>query len=264
MNKYFLLIFVACTLLASSCITSKKVVYVNDMLPDSTYHAIAAPALRIQQSDRLSIVVSAKTPELAIPFNQGLGEYQVNEQGGISSSSSSVAGNKGYLVDDQGKIEFPILGEFLVAGKTIDQVREMIKNKLISEKLISDPIIKVELLNLKITMLGEVQSVGVLTVPDSRITLLDAIARSGGLTTNAEASKISVIREENGVRKLYTQDIQSTDIFNSPTYYLQQNDIVYVEPIGAVLTPRAQNNWRYISTGVGLLATVFTILNFFK
>jgi len=263
MKNCLLIFFIGYMLLLSSC-ASKKVVYVQDMLVDTVYNAIKAPALRIQKSDRLSIVVSAKIPELAVPFNQGIGTYQVNEQGNVSNNPSTTPDVKGYLVDDNGEIEFPILGTLQVSDFTFEQVQNLIKSRLIDEKLINKPTVKVELLNLKINMMGEVNSVGVLDVPDGRITLLQAITMAGGLTVNAAPDRITVIREENGVRKKVFNNIQSRDIFNSPTYYLQQNDIVYIEPKDAVQTPKEEKNWRYISTGVGLLAVVFTLLNFFK
>lgn len=264
MKKCFLFLFIGSMLLFSSCLVSKKVVYVEDMLPDTTYSVMAAPTLRIQNGDRLDILVSSKMPELAAPFNQGTGVYQVDDKGDIVTNSSVYSGNKGYLVDDQGLIDFPILGTLYIKGMTINEVKNIIKSQLISEKLISDPVIKIELLNLKISMMGEVNSVGVLDVPDGRITLLEAITRSGGLTINAAVDKINVIREENGERKVIISDLLSYDIFNSPGYYLQQNDIVYVQPRDAEITPKVQQNWRYIGTGVGLLGTVFAILNFIK
>src|SRR5690606_6996966 len=99
-------------------------VYVKDMLPDTTYNAMEAPALRIQKSDRLSIIVSAKSPELAVPFNEGLGNYQVNEQGDVLTGPSTVA-TKGYLVDNKGEIEFPILGILKLEGLSLNQARDM-------------------------------------------------------------------------------------------------------------------------------------------
>lgn len=264
MKKFLPVFFIGCMLLLNSCIISKKVVYVKDMLPDTTYNVLEAPALRVQKGDRLSIVVRAKMPELAVPFNQGLGDYQVDGQGSVLANPSSTLAEKGYLVDANGEIDFPIFGTLNIEGMTLDRVRGMIKSRLVNEKLISDPIVKVELLNLKINMMGEVGSVGVLDVPEARITLLEAISRSGGLTNNAATDRIKVIREEDGLRKMVINDIQSKDIFNSPTYYLQQNDIVYVEPRDAQLTPKAENNLRYISTGVGILAAIFSILTFLK
>lgn len=264
MKKCLPIFFISCMLLLNSCIISKKVVYVKDMLPDTIYNVMEAPALRVQKGDRLSIVVSSKMPELAVPFNQGLGDYQVNDQGNVLTSSSFTTATNGYLVDANGEIDFPILETLNIEGMTLDRVRGMIKSRLVNEKLISNPIVKVELLNLKINMMGEVSSIGVLAVPEAKITLLEAISRSGGLTNNAATDRITVIREEDGIRKMFVNNIQSKDIFDSPTYYLQQNDIVYVEPRDAVLTPRVENNLRYISTGFGVLAALFSILVFLK
>lgn len=264
MKKCFITFSISLMLLFNSCIVGEKVIYIRDMLPDTLYSALKAPALHVQESDRLSIVISAKTPELAAPFNPGADSYQVNEQRNVSTGSSNAWDTKGYLVDDQGEIDFPILGTLNVEGLTLNQVKDTLKRRLVDEKLITNPIVRVELLNLKINMMGEVNSVGMLSVPDGRITLLEAITRAGGLTINAAADKITVIREEGGVRRMIVNDIRSKDIFSSPSYYLQQNDIVYIEARDAVSTPKVQNNWRYIGTGIGLLATVFTILNFLK
>ena len=264
MKKCLPVFFVGWMLLLNSCVVSKKVVYLKDMLPDTTYKAMMAPALRIQKNDRLSIIVAAKSRELAAPFNEGMITYQLDDQGNLPVSSSSSMNTQGYLVDNNGEIEFPILGTLPIEGKTLNDVKNMIKKRLVDEKLINNPMIKIELLNLKINMMGEVNKVGVLNVTDPRITLLEAISRSGGLTVNAAANRITVIREENGVRRIVINDIQSKEIFNSPTFYLQQNDIVYIEPKDAQPTPKVQNNWRYISTGIGLVATIFTILNLLK
>lgn len=252
-----------CVMLLNACIVGRKVVYVHDLRPDTTYQVLNPPDLQIQPSDRLGITISSRTPELAAPFNPGTGS-QLNERGEISGSSAGAGDGRGYLVDGAGEIEFPILGNLQVEGKTLNEAKNLIKQRLIGDKLISDPIVKVELLNLKINMLGEINRVGVLSVPDGRITLLEAIAQAGGLTTNAATDRITVIRQENGQRTMVVNNIESKDIFNSPGYYLQQNDIVYIEPRGAQLSQKEENNWRYVSTGVGLLATIFTILNFLK
>lgn len=262
-KKIFLTLAVFSLLLFNACIVGKKVVYVHDMIPDTAYRALEAPPVKVQSSDRISIVVNAKEAELALPFNQGLGSYRAGSAGNLNSGASADH-SKGYLVSGDGTIEFPVLGTLPVGGLTLEEIKRLVKNRLIDDRLINEPSVKVELLNLKINMMGEVNDVGVIDVPDGRITLLEAISMAGGLSTNAAADKITVIREEQGVRRMYVNDILSQEIFNSPTYYLQQNDIVYIEPRGARLSDREENNWRYISTGLGLLATVFTILNFLK
>lgn len=120
------------------------------------------------------------------------------------------------MVDLNGYIEFPITGKLKVVDLTRKQVADLIKNRLISENLINDPLIFVDILNIKITVMGEVKSPQVLQVEDSRITLLEAITRTGGVTTNALLDRVAVIREEGNERKMYMHDIRSSDIFYSP------------------------------------------------
>src|SRR5690606_16672026 len=110
---------------------------------------------------------------------------------------------------------------------SLDGVRDFLKDQLEKRNLLSSPVVKIELLNLKVLVMGEAGN-SIINAPDGRLTLLEAITQSGGLTRNAATDRISVIREENGIRKIYYNDIESKSIFDSPTYYLQQNDIVYV------------------------------------
>ncbi|WP_437920471.1 polysaccharide biosynthesis/export family protein [Sphingobacterium sp. LRF_L2] len=265
MKNKVLLLFASCLFAFQSCIVPKKVVYLKDMEPDKVYNTTLVPPLRIQKNDRLSIQVSSKTPELAVPFNQDGGVYSVNEQGGVTAAPSvSTLTNKGYLVDEEGNIEFPVLGTLNVEGMTLDGLRDQLRDQLGQQRLISDAVVKIELMNLKITMMGAISTVGVLNVPDSRITLIEAITRSGGLSNNAKTSKVAVIREEAGGRKMYLNDIEKMDIFNSPTYYLQQNDIVYVEPRTGEMTPREQQTLTYFGIITGLTTMVLTFLNLMK
>lgn len=263
MKKYFLFLSILGMLFLSSCLVSKKVVYLEDMKIDSVYKVVSAPPIRIQKNDRLSIILSSKNPELVIPFNPVGGSYSTTEKGGSTAAPSTIS-EKGYLVDELGNIEFPVLGTLNVEGLTLVGLKDLLCEKLIREKLISTPIVKVEMLNLKIMMMGEVNTVGMINVPDARITLLEAINRSGGVTRNATVDEILVIREENGVRKMYANNIQKADIFNSPTYYLQQNDIVYIRPKTAVVSIREESSWRYISLLTGVIALVASILVFGK
>ena len=135
-----------------------------------------------------------------------------------------------YRVDVDGNIDFPILGTLHVEGLRVSQVTEMIKNKIIEGNYIKDPQVSLEFLNFRYTVLGAVGHAGTFSVDDDRVTLLDAIANAGDLKSNAKLGSVAVIRESNGERKIYVHDIRSKEIFQSPCYYLQQNDIVYVEP----------------------------------
>ncbi|TYR36724.1 sugar transporter [Sphingobacterium phlebotomi] len=261
MNKITLLTWLLGLVLLNGCIVPKKVVYVKDMMPDTAYMAMEMLPLRLQKNDRIQIVVSASAPELAAPFNGGLGSYRVENDGSVSTVVDRT--NGGYMIDYNGNIDFPILGTLHVERLTVDEVRELIRSSLISKEYITNPTVKVELLNLRITVMGAAGN-QVLNVPEGRITLLEAITQSGGLSNIADPQAVLVIREENGVRKKYVNDIESKSIFDSPTYYLRQNDIVYVEPKMAAMTPREQQTRQYISFGVSMLSLALTLYALLK
>ncbi|WP_260395471.1 polysaccharide biosynthesis/export family protein [Elizabethkingia anophelis] len=246
----------------NSCV-SKKVVYVQDMIPDTEYPVAEAPALRLQKNDRVSIQVSAKSLELAAPFNTVAGTYKVGTDGSISTGVDQSSNAQGYLIDREGNIAFPVLGNLHVEGLTLEEVRDLVRNKLINNKLINEPIVKVEILNFKISIAGAIGN-RVFEVPDGRMTLLEAITKAGGLTLNAAPDKVTVIREEDGVRRKIVTNIESQEVFNSPAYYLKQNDIVYIEPRNAEVTPREDRFWRYFGVGTGLLGTVISVLTLIR
>lgn len=250
-------------ILLNGCIVPKKMVYVKDMKPDTAYRAMEAPTLLLQKNDRIQITVSASAPELAAPFNGGIGSYRVGDDGNVSTTVDRSGSVSGYTIDQQGTIDFPVLGKMQVEGLTTDEVRERVRAALIDKEYINNPTVKVELLNLKITMMGELGN-QVLQVPEGRITLLEAITQSGGLTPLADPQAVIVIREQDGERIKYVNDIESKSIFDSPVYYLQQNDIVYVEPRVAATTPREQRTRQFwgLATGIiGLTVSVLILLN---
>ena len=261
MSKWFVAIAVLSLFFLNSCLTPKKVVYVEDMEIDKQYQVLNQPVLKIQKNDRLSIGVSVKDLELAAPFNQLTGGYQVTEKGEVQTRNTASNQHAGYLVDQQGNIDFPVLGTIPVEGMTLEGLKGYLIGQLEGKGLLQNPIIKIELLNLKINMMGAIANVGVLDVPDAKINILEAISKSGGLKPTASPEEITVIREENGQRKMIQTDITSYDIFNSPAYHLQQNDIVYVKPKEGEITAKEQNNRFFLQTGLSLLTVVFTFLN---
>lgn len=266
MKKWIFLCALSGIMLFNACITPRKVVYVNDMVPDSVYQVSQAQALQVQKGDRLRIVVLAKNIELAAPFNMEIGSYQISDLGDVVGDNMATTSTtvKGYLVDEQGNIEFPILGTLSVTGKTLEEVKNLIRDRLISGMYIDKPSVKVEMLNFKISVMGEVLRQGMVNVPDGQINIFEAISTAGGLTTNGAANKITVIRENNGIRKSIVSNLESKEIFNSPVYQLQQNDIVYVVPISGRATPREQTMQQYTSIGVSLLAIAATLIALFK
>ena len=156
-------------------------------------------------------------------------------------------------------IEFPFLGKLKVVDLTCKQVGTLIKSRLVEENLISDPLVFVDILNIKITVMGEVKSPQVLRIDDSRITLLEAVTRTGGVTSNALLDRVAVIREEGNERKMYMHDVRSSDIFYSPCFYLQQNDIVYVHPKYAEASTKERRTLGFYSFGLSILSLLTTI-----
>lgn len=224
------LLFVA--VIMSSCSSRKNFVYLNDMQIGDKYPISDMHEATIHRDDRLSIVVSCKNPELALPFNVQGGAFQVEADGGITigGSNASAVKEKGYRVDKDGNIDFPILGQLHIEGLTISAVKDLIRDKIIEGNYIKDPLVTIEILNFRYTVLGAVGSNGTYSVDGDRVTLLEAIAKAGDLTSRARVDRVAVIRENNGTREMYMHDLRSKDIFESPCFYLQQNDIVYVEP----------------------------------
>lgn len=210
--------------LCTSCASSKKVVYLQDVVPLKQQDIEQKYEVYIHNDDLLAIMVNSKNPELALPFNMPMVTYQLGSQ---SAPQQRVLG---YLVDTNGDIDFPILGKLHVAGLTRLQLTDMIKQRLIDEDLIKDPIVTVQFLNYKVSVMGEVNRPGSFNISGDRITLLEALSMAGDLTIYGRRDRVAVIREKDGKRTILMHDLRSSDIFNSPCYYLQQNDIVYVEP----------------------------------
>lgn len=214
---------------ASSC-SKKNFVYLQDMHTglkypfDDKYEAI------VHKDDRLSITVSCKNPELAIPFNIYGGTFRVGVDGSVSADGTMKTNEKGYRVDVEGNIDFPILGKLHVEGLKVSQATDLIKQKIEEGNYMKDPLVSIEFLNFKYTVLGAVGHNGTFSVDGDRITLLEAIANAGDLTSKARTDRVAVIRETNGERQMFMHDLRSKDVFESPCFYLQQNDIVYVEP----------------------------------
>ncbi|MDM8207244.1 polysaccharide biosynthesis/export family protein [Bacteroides gallinaceum] len=230
MNKQFLWASLIAVLLLTSCASRKNFVYLQDMQLGEKYPVETSYEAVIHKDDRLNITVSNKNPELAIPFNVSGGNFKVGADGNVTADNSTRTNENGYRVDASGNIDFPILGKLYVEGLTVSQVKELIKKRIEEGNYMNDPLISIEFLNFKYTMLGAVANNGTFTTNGDRITILEAIAKAGDLSAKAKVDRVAVIREVNGEREMHMLDLRSTDVFDSPCFYLQQNDIVYVEP----------------------------------
>lgn len=243
-----------------------KVVYLDNMVPEDPYFALTSE-LKIRKGNKLSIVVNSKNPEVAAPFNVNSGvSYQVAGNGEVSTARNLVSSsmNNGYRVDESGMIDFPILGRLFIGDLTCDEISELIETRLIKEQYIDDPTVIVTMLDMKIIVMGEVQRNGSIPIDGDGMNLLEAITLSGGITQNAAPNKVCVLRKEEGVLRKYQTDIRSTDLFKSPCYSLQQDDVVYVLPRSAKITVKEERGWRIFSVGTGLASLVISLLVLLK
>lgn len=252
-----LFLFLSALLALSSCVSSKDFVYLQDMQVGERYHFERKHEAVVHRDDRLSITVSCKQPELALPFNAQNAAVKVSSTGEISASADGT--DKGYRVDVDGNIDFPMLGKINVEGRTLAEVTQIIKNGIIEGNFIKNPLVAVDFLNFKYTVLGAVGSNGTFTVKGDRVTLLEAIANAGDLGSNARVDKVTVIREIGNERQIFVHDLRSSDIFNSPCFYLQQNDIVYVEPKYRK-KERSERIAQYVTMTLSAIATACTVI----
>lgn len=252
-KKYVAYLVVCMAVFFTACTSTKKIIYLQDVVPLKQQEIEQKYEVIIHGDDLLAIMVNSRDPELALPFNMPMVSYQ------LGSNTGGQQRVLGYLVDTNGNIDFPILGEIHVEGLTRMQLTELIKNKLIEGDLIKDPIVTVQFLNFKISVMGEVGRPGSFTISGDRITLLEALSMVGDLTIYGRRDRVGVIRENNGKRTILFHDLRSADIFNSPCYYLQQNDIVYVEPNKAKSGQSSINQNNSIGVWVSVISLLTTI-----
>jgi polysaccharide export outer membrane protein len=230
----------AAVLLLSSCKAYQKTVYLQNSGTPASYNdsaSILTPDPVIKNGDLLTITVNSLTPEAAAPFNlplipggEAMKSYAI---GGNASIGGSVA-LQNYLVDPQGNIQFPILGTLHIAGKKKSEVTELIKSKIYPAYLKEEPIIYVRFSDFKISVLGEVARPGVIPVNNEKISILEAIAQAGDLTIYGQRNNILLIREtEKGQRQTVRINLLDKRLVDSPYYYLQQNDVLYIQPNGS-------------------------------
>lgn len=233
-------VLLAVMALLSSCGTTQKIVYFQDLRPgESEIKMSEAMEIAIRPEDKISIIVNSRDPQLSALFNlpyvsRTIGDFSSSTGGSTASNlGSGNQGISGYTVDQQGYIDFPVLGKVYVAGMKREELATYLKDELMAKNLVKDPIVTVEFMNLCVSVLGEVNSPGRYAIDRDRFTLLDALSLAGDLTIYGNRKKVMILRQEGDVQRVYGIDLTSGDhVYTSPAYYLQQNDVVYVEPNG--------------------------------
>ena len=226
--KTNLAILLAAVLLLGSC-GAPHVAYFNDVQAGNVLPSSEQLAIRRMPQDKITIVVNNRSSELSSIFNLPIYSHRVGySQAALTNTSQQMSV---YTVDKNGEIDFPVLGKLKVAGKRRDEVAELIKDELTKQNLIKDPVLTVEYANLGFNVMGEVSKPGRYIFDRDHLTILDAISMAGDLTIQGRRDNILVMREAGDSRTIYRVNLQNgKELMQSPAFYLQQNDVVYVEP----------------------------------
>lgn len=290
MNKKFSIFFSTIIVVLSmfSCVPRSSYTLLYDMKPDSLYSAKYAELSKVKVGDRIGIVVRSKNPELAKPFNSisgnivigssGIVDVNVDEPnygtrqaevevGVLSSRESSSRGNYlgGFLVSEDGNIMYPVLGKVYVKGLTLPEISEKIKNQIIKGGYINDPMVEAAYTDFRIYFINGTSG-SIYNVGNERLNIIQAVTRGLQASPNYRVDHIAVIRQnEEGKSQIYFCNLLNTDIFNSPVFYLQPGDIVYMQPKSQpAQTVDLDNIFRYTSYIFTTIFTVTSILNIFN
>jgi polysaccharide export outer membrane protein len=239
-SKFSLFTFL--TLIFFSCASKKNIVYFQESSSNQTLTAFNP---KLEENDMISINVFCLDNQCA---NFTISNASSTNNRGYSNGYPAI---NGYLISQDGEIDFPLIGKIKVIGLSLKETEELLKEKL--SIYVKNPIVNIQIINFKITILGDVRSPGTFLVPNERITLLEAIGLAGDLNISGKRNNILVVRVENNSKKEYRIDLTKKDLFTSPVYYLKQNDIVYIEP------NKAKINSSAVSSSAGIILSLASL-----
>lgn len=216
MKNLHLFLFISLVFLA--CSPQRNLVYFSNLSEISSSQIKNIPELKLQKNDQLSITVNSLNAEYNALF------------AGANNNSTNTQPNTrtGFKINENGVVNLPLIGNLKVEGLTIEEAKQLITSEL--KKQIKNPVVDLQLVNFKITVIGEVNHPASLTIPDDQINLLEALGMAGDMTVYGKRENVLVIRETNGVRNMTRLNLNDKSVYDSPYFHLKQNDIVYVEP----------------------------------
>lgn len=267
MNRIRLFALLTLSLLLCSCASQKRIWYLQNAQPFTPQQIAENGQIRIKPLDRLTVVVNSKDPELAVPFNSWTSYSSLS--GTMSASATGANSLQIRTVGEDGSLDMPIIGRIDCRGLTRAELSQAIAEKISAAGYINDPSVNVEFADMKIAILGEVAHPGYFDVTRDRISIFDALSMAGDLTIYGVRTDVAVQRENNGMREIYYLDLTDTEVFNSPAFYLQQNDVIYVKPnkYKSQAGEISQNRNFYLSlvgTTISVATLVITITNMKK
>lgn len=256
-----MLFIVLSSSLFTACVSSKKLteksLYFRNISDSMLQQRSIEYEPILQKGDILSIGVITPNERSFRMFNQS---NSYGASGSVSDASAGVGGSsQGYLVNEKGLITFPYLGQVKAEGLTRTALSDTISNRL--HQYIDSPIVSIRLLNYRITVLGEVTRPGTFSIPSERVSILDAIGLAGDLTIYGRRNNIRIIRNINGIRQTSILDLNAGNIFDSPFFYLRQNDIVYIEMNERKIPNSDQASLRNVSIALGIISALGVVIS---
>lgn len=257
--KYYTIFILLLCLLATSCVSQKEVIYFQANPSESDTQMIGQKYVsKLQSGDILSIMVSSLSPEASAMFNPYQQELRTTQLQTIQTTAPNPA--SGYLINEEGFVTLPLVGKIKLAGLSTSDATDLVTQQL--HKYLQQPTVNIRVLNFKVSVLGEVARPALYTIPNEKITLPEAIALAGDLTIYGKRNNVQVIREVDGKRVFTRVDLTKRDIFTSPYYYLQANDVVYVEPTRSKVmsSDRTIQLIPVVLSGLSFLTVIFVNL----
>jgi polysaccharide export outer membrane protein len=258
MRKFFYLI-IAVLFLSSCGVKYKSVPYFTDLPTDSLLQEQIKnqTILKIQKNDILAITVSSLNPEASAIFNMGTTS---SLQGNTTANVNPANTANGFMVDEKGDIQLPLIGSIHIESLTTTAARELIQNKLSS--YLKEPLVSIRLVNFRVSVLGDVAKPGVYPVNNERVNISEALSMAGDLSITAVRNNVLLIREQDGKRQYIRLDMQKKEVFNSPYYYLQNNDVLYIQP-GNAKYASVDSSYRNVSIVLSALSVIALIISRF-
>jgi polysaccharide export outer membrane protein len=246
-NFYVFLLVSIITLSLTSCKLHQKIVYFSSNTSDTNSINNVSYTPKLKVDDLVSIIVIDNDKEAVEPFNLA---STTTIQSGYLNGTNQL---NGYLIDQSGMVNIPVIGKIKIAGLYRNEAVDLIENEL--KQFLNNPVVYISILNFKVTILGEVNAPGTFRIPNERITLLEAVGLAGDLKITGVRNNILVIRENDGKKEEYRVNLLSKNIYNSPVYYLNQNDVVYIEPNKA-----SMSNSTFVRTNGSLIVSITSLI----
>lgn len=264
-NASLLLVLLA-MLLTTSCVSTKKIVYFqdSDQVFSQAQQILQQYEMRLKPADQVYIKVTCSEPDLLSIFAQ---DVVMGTAGGgthMNSSSLNTSGSMtnvyGYTVSNDGYVILPAVGRVSVVGLTMDEAARRIEKSIIDANLIKDPEVTVLLLNARVAVLGAVKAPQVVSLTSERNTILDVLSRCGDIADTGLRQKVTLYREVDGERKKYSIDLTTSDVFQNPAYYVQQNDLIYVEP-NKSQSVKSSAFYTFLGAGASIISVISSIVS---